>query len=154
MSDFSCNLKRWRKKAGLSQDELSEKLCVTRQTISSWERGNSYPSIESLTQISDALDVSPNALLYPPEKTAVGRGGMEISPHGFRTIAILIFVVGLLCGTRAGSQAYSPLPNTVAWQFVFSDAFRYWVPAALWGMAFLAFEQIASSLHRLLTGDA
>ena len=41
MSDFSSNLRRLRKRAGLSQDALAEKLSVTRQTVSSWERGDS-----------------------------------------------------------------------------------------------------------------
>ena len=39
MSDFSSNLRRLRKRAGFSQDALAEKLSVTRQTVSSWERG-------------------------------------------------------------------------------------------------------------------
>lgn len=39
MSDFSSNLRRLWKRAGLSQDALAEKLSVARQTVSSWERG-------------------------------------------------------------------------------------------------------------------
>ena len=54
MSDFSSNLRRLRKRAGLSQDALAEKLSVTRQTVSSWERGNSYPDLDMLVRISDA----------------------------------------------------------------------------------------------------
>ena len=45
MSDFSSNLRRLRKRAGLSQDALAEKLSVARQAVSSWERGNSYPGL-------------------------------------------------------------------------------------------------------------
>ena len=41
MPDFSSNLRRLRKKVGLSQDVLAEKLSVSRQTVSSWERGGS-----------------------------------------------------------------------------------------------------------------
>ena len=42
MSDFSSNLRRLQKRTGLSQDALAEKLSVTRQTVSSWERGVSH----------------------------------------------------------------------------------------------------------------
>ena len=42
MSDFSSNLRRLRKRAGLSQDALAEKLSVASQTVSSWERGVSH----------------------------------------------------------------------------------------------------------------
>lgn len=39
MSDFSANLKGLRKQANMSQDSLAEQLSVSRQTVSSWERG-------------------------------------------------------------------------------------------------------------------
>ena len=63
MSDFSSNLRRLRKKAGLSQDALAEKLSVSRQTVSSWERGNSYPDLDMLVRISDVLSTDSNELL-------------------------------------------------------------------------------------------
>lgn len=72
MSDFSSNLRRLRKKAGLSQDALAEKLSVSRQTVSSWERGNSYPDLDMLVRISDALATDPNELLYPNQKRRSG----------------------------------------------------------------------------------
>ena len=52
-----------RKKAGLSQEELSEKLDVTRQTISNWENGKSLPDIVSIIRMSDLYDVSLDELL-------------------------------------------------------------------------------------------
>ena len=48
MSDFSSNLRRLRKRAGLSQDALAEKLSVARQTVSSWERGE-FPIVKDTT---------------------------------------------------------------------------------------------------------
>ena len=72
MSDFSSNLRRLRKRAGLSQDALAEKLSVARQTVSSWERGNSYPDLDMLVHISDALATDPNELLYPNQKRRSG----------------------------------------------------------------------------------
>ena len=68
MSDFSRNLQRLRKRAGLSQEGLAETLSVTRQTVSSWERGKSYPDLDTLLQLAEALSASPNDLLYPPER--------------------------------------------------------------------------------------
>ena len=41
--DFGENLAKQRKKAGLSQEELAERLHLTRQTISKWETGASLP---------------------------------------------------------------------------------------------------------------
>lgn len=40
-------IKRYRTMLKMSQEELSEKVYVTRQTISNWERGKSYPDIHN-----------------------------------------------------------------------------------------------------------
>ena len=45
---ISQNIVKFRKKAGLSQEELAEKLHLTRQTISKWETGNSAPDVDSV----------------------------------------------------------------------------------------------------------
>lgn len=60
---FNENLKKYRKDSGLSQSELAEKLFVTRQCISKWEKGVTQPDLQTLIQISDLLNVSVDALL-------------------------------------------------------------------------------------------
>ena len=57
------NIKILRKQKGLSQEELSIKLNVVRQTISKWEQGLSVPDAEMLVSISEALDTSVSTLL-------------------------------------------------------------------------------------------
>ena len=52
-----------RKKKGLSQEELSEKINVTRQTISNWELGETMPNPEQLKLLSKELSVSIDELL-------------------------------------------------------------------------------------------
>ena len=130
MSDFSSNLRRLRKRAGLSQDALAEKLSVARQTVSSWEHGNSYPDLDMLVRISDALATDPNELLYPNQKRRSGG------------VSRLVDLLGL----SAGSQGYASGPNTISWHFVFSDALRCWAPAFLTGMAFLGLQKIIDLL--------
>ena len=56
-------LREHRKKAGLSQEELAEKLSVSRQAITKWESNRGLPSIESLQNISKLFDVSIDYLL-------------------------------------------------------------------------------------------
>lgn len=48
----------YRREAGLSQEELADKLFVTRQALSKWERGMSIPSIDTLCEISKLFSVS------------------------------------------------------------------------------------------------
>ena len=52
-----------RQGAGLTQDELAERLYVSRQTTSNWETGKSYPDVESVSLACDLFDVSADALL-------------------------------------------------------------------------------------------
>lgn len=57
------NIKTLRKQKGLSQDELSIKLNVVRQTVSKWEQGLSVPDAEMLIKISEILDTPVSTLL-------------------------------------------------------------------------------------------
>lgn len=52
-----------RKSQNISQEELAEKLYVSRQTISNWERGKTYPDINSLLLIATFFDVSLDNLI-------------------------------------------------------------------------------------------
>ena len=56
-------LKEARKNAGLSQTELAEKLCVSRQAVTKWETGKGIPDVENLKVLSQVLDVSIDYLL-------------------------------------------------------------------------------------------
>lgn len=56
-------LKEYRARAGMTQDELAEKLFVSRQTISSWENDKSYPDIHSLLMLGDVFGVSLDTLV-------------------------------------------------------------------------------------------
>ncbi len=55
-----------RTQKGMSQDELAEKLFVTRQAVSRWENGETTPNIETLKLLSKLFDVSINTLLGSP----------------------------------------------------------------------------------------
>ena len=54
-----------RNKKGLSQEELAEKLYVTRQAVSRWENGETVPNTETLKLLSNFFDVSINTLKEP-----------------------------------------------------------------------------------------
>ncbi len=58
------NIKRYREDKKITQEELAEKLCVTRQAISNWECEKTQPDIETLHRLADALDVSVEELVY------------------------------------------------------------------------------------------
>ena len=65
--EFSENLQELRQQKQLTQEDLAEKLYVTRTAISKWESGRGYPSIESLKAISEFFAVSIDELLSGKE---------------------------------------------------------------------------------------
>ena len=67
-----------RTKNGLSQDELAEKVFVTRQAVSRWENGETVPNTETLKRLSELFNVSINTLLGSPQKLICQCCGMPL----------------------------------------------------------------------------
>ena len=67
-----------RTKNGLSQDELAEKVFVTRQAVSRWENGETVPNTETLKLLSKVFNVSINTLLGSPRKLKCQCCGMPL----------------------------------------------------------------------------
>ena len=63
---------------GLSQDELAEKVFVTRQAVSRWETGETTPNVETLKLLSRLFDVSINTLLGAPRQLICQCCGMPL----------------------------------------------------------------------------
>ena len=60
---LSKNLKIFRKRKGLTQENVAEALNVVRQTISKWEKGISVPDADMLIKLAEILDVSVSELI-------------------------------------------------------------------------------------------
>ena len=67
-----------RTKKRLSQEELAEKVFVTRQAVSRWENGETIPNIETLKLLSTFFDVSINTLLGSPQQLVCKCCGMKL----------------------------------------------------------------------------
>lgn len=65
--EFNNRLYKLRKQSGMSQEELANRLNVSRQTISKWEVGDSTPDLEKLVAISDLFHVSLDELVTGEE---------------------------------------------------------------------------------------
>ena len=67
-----------RTREGLSQDELAEKVFVTRQAVSRWENGETIPNTETLKRLSNIFNVSINTLLGSPRRLVCQCCGMPL----------------------------------------------------------------------------
>ena len=64
------NIQSRRKMVGLTQEQLAERLGVSRQTVTKWETGDSTPDLANAGALAEALDVSLDALVgYDPHGT-------------------------------------------------------------------------------------
>ena len=61
--ELGAHIKEHRKEKGLSQDDLAEKIYVSRQTISNWETGRTYPDVQSLLLLSNVFEVTVDSLI-------------------------------------------------------------------------------------------
>lgn len=61
--ELGSQIKKYRNELSLSQDALAEKVYVSRQTISNWENGKSYPDVNSLVLLSEVFQTSIDNLI-------------------------------------------------------------------------------------------
>lgn len=94
---FGEKLKGMRQTKGWSQDELAEKLFVSRQSVSKWENNQNYPSIEIIIKISDLFGVTIDELLRSDEELTkkVIDDSKQLKYPGLKVSFDLIFLLGV-----------------------------------------------------------
>ena len=96
MSPISKNIKRLRGKRGLTQEQLAEQLCVTRQTVSSWENNRTQPDIDMLTALSAALDADVEELIYGKRRSVGLEAPADDRAAAKRLSGVVLAVFGSL----------------------------------------------------------
>ncbi len=67
--ELAAQIKKYRKELSLSQDELAERIFVSRQSVSNWENEKTYPDLKSLLMLSEVFSVSLDDLVKGDLKT-------------------------------------------------------------------------------------
>mgnify|MGYP003075205768 FL=1 len=109
------NLVRLRKEHGLSQNDLAEKLNVSRQAVSRWEQGAAMPSTDNLIYLSKLYGITLDSLIYGEEKTELELGQEHETdsapaaapkrPNGIWNVKRLLFLI--LCMVLVGIGLYA-----------------------------------------------
>ena len=76
---LSENIKTLRKQKGYSQEQLADKLCVVRQTVSKWEKGYSVPDADMLEDIADIAGDNGNKLVQGVNNLINGLGFTDVA---------------------------------------------------------------------------
>lgn len=88
-------IKENRKKLNLSQEDISKKIFVSRQTISNWETGKSYPDIQNLLILCELFDSSLDELVKGDLKV-MEREIAEVSMSKYTKIMVIFIVLAAL----------------------------------------------------------
>ena len=109
--DFSEKLQELRKQKGLTQEELAQKLYVSRTAISKWESGRGYPSIDSLKEIAKFFCVTVDQLLSGEEVLTIAQEDQKQKQSHFRDLvfglldlSLVMFLFLPFFGQRVGND--------------------------------------------------
>ncbi len=97
--NLSEKLYKLRKEKGLSQEQLAEKLNISRQAISKWESGNSVPESEKLILLSDFFNVSLDYLMKENESTdskILNQNLRKKTSNFCEILGIIVCIIGIL----------------------------------------------------------
>lgn len=149
--EFNQKLKEQRTGHNLSQEQLAEKLHIARQSISKWERGEAYPSIGMLLQLSDLFGVTVDELLRDDErlKKEIVKGSEKVKHPRWVSFFEWVFLTGaalLLTKATIGVLTYFEVVGLEA------DFLRGWIPALIPAVLMLigaiASEELKKNVRR------
>ena len=105
MRDIGKNIRDARVRGGITQDQLAERLHVSRQTVSHYETGHSRPDIEMLEQIAQALEVDMTVLLYGTPPRPERQREIRRLALGAGITVLFLAVYGISAGPAADQAA-------------------------------------------------
>ena len=163
--EFNEKLQELRKGKGLTQEELAERLFVSRTAVSKWESGRGYPSIDSLKELSRFFSVTIDELICPEEILSAAEE--ERQTFADKTVSFLCNAMDLLTATLLflpvfGNGADSPaavslfaLTGIHAWvRLVFAILIGLTALNGLCGLTLIRLDSPVWNRHRLVTGVA
>ena len=96
MAAFSENLQFYRKKADMTQEELAERMKVSRQTISKWESGATYPEMEKILQLCEMFRCDMDTLIRGDATESFAEDNAQYDQHKNEFSKAVAFGVGFI----------------------------------------------------------
>ena len=113
-------IKKYRGEVNLSQEELAEKVFVSRQTVSNWENDKNYPDIKSLVLLSEIFNVSLDNLVKGDiEKMKNVINESEVKKYNYHgNIFAILFVASLI--SFVPLVKFLEIPGIIIWTILFA----------------------------------
>ena len=159
--EFNERLQNLRTSKDLTQEELAEKLFVSRTAISKWESGRGYPSIDSLKAISEFFGVTIDELIGGEEMVTLAEQDIKESSKRYTTLicgvldclAVLLFLLPVFGNGSGGSVALLAITGVGAWlKAVFIVIAALTVLNGFCTVVISNFNRPVWDKHRLVTG--
>lgn len=150
--EFNEKLQELRKQKGLTQEELAERLFVSRTAVSKWESGRGYPNIDSLKAIAGFFSVTVDQLLSSEELLTAAEDSQKQTVGRLRDLwfgltdlcmALLLFLPLFATETDGGVQTASLLTMTGAEVYLTAAYYAVVGGAILTGILTLALQGLA-----------
>jgi transcriptional regulator with XRE-family HTH domain len=161
--EFNEKLQELRKSKGLTQEELAEKLFVSRTAISKWESGRGYPSLDSLKEIARFFSVTIDDLICSDEMISVAENEKREFADKYVSLicnvmdilpVILLFIPAF--GNGSGSSetvSLFGLSGITPWvKTVFVMIIGIMILNGICGAIIANFNKPVWNKHRLVTG--
>ena len=161
--EFNEKLQELRKSKGLTQEELAEKLFVSRTAVSKWESGRGYPSIDSLKEIARFFSVTIDDLICSDEMISLAENEKREFADKYISLicnvmdtlpAILLFIPAF--GNGSGSSetvSLFGLSGITPWvKTVFVLIIGITILNGICGAIIANFNKPVWNRHRLVTG--
>ena len=161
--EFNEKLQELRKSKGLTQEELAEKLFVSRTAVSKWESGRGYPGIDSLKEIARFFAVTIDELICSDEMISVAENEKRAFTDRYVSLVcnvmdilpvILLFIPAFGNGT-ASSETVSlfALSGIAPWlKTVFAAIIGITILNGICGAIIANFNKPVWNRHRVVTG--
>ena len=152
--EFNEKLQELRKQKGMTQEELAERLFVSRTAVSKWESGRGYPNIDSLKAIAGFFSVTVDQLLSSEELLTAAEDSQKQTVGRLRDLwfgltdlcmALLLFLPLFATETDGGVQTASLLTMTGAEVYLTAAYYAVVGGAILTGILTLALQGLAAT---------
>ena len=127
MRDIAKNLKDARIERGITQEELAQRLFVTRQTVSNYELGRTRPDVDMLARISEILQTDLNTLIYGKEPAPSKKAEKVKAALSTAVLLILIVIAVSMFHTIAHTEVLHLKANLSYWLYMFILPCAYFV---------------------------